>query len=376
MEQIAETQKEIQEKRLEDEVIKEIKEIQDTILPSVQRDDYVTEEEFANVLKMVAPGTQLRAALDGALKAGKGALIVLENEHVLPVLDGGFKINCRFTQQRLVELCKMDGAIVLSKDAKKINYANVLLTPDSKIKTMETGTRHKAAERTAKQTQSFVIAISERKHEISLFYKGIKYHLKNTDEVLRKSNEHLQMLEKQRELFDKYMERLNRLELRNYPNVQQACQVIQKGRMIQKISSDVRKSIIELGSEGTLLKSRLKEIFQGVDKETNLVLKDYTRLDVKKSRTLLESLSYDEILDQDNILRVLAYESQPEAMPIKGWRILSKTGLSDEEINNITRSFGTLGKILHSNMKEYMSVLGEQQGFVAKEEIDKLKLHN
>jgi diadenylate cyclase len=204
----------------------------------------------------------------------------------------------------------------------------------------------------------------------------MKYHLKNTDEVLRKANEHLQMLEKHRELFDKYVDKLNLLELRNYPNVQQACLVLQKGRMIQKISSDVRKSIIELGSEGTLLKSRLKEISYGVDKETNLVLRDYTRLDVKKSRTLLESLSYDEILDQDNILRALAYETQPEAMPIKGWRILSKTGLSDEEINAVMKAFGTLGKILHSNMKEYMNILGDQQGFVAKEEIDKLKIHN
>lgn len=358
------------------EIQKEVKEIQDTIIPSNTQHIRVTEEEFASILRMVAPGTQLRGALDGALKAGKGALIVLENESLVPLLDGGFKINCRFTPQRLVELCKMDGAIVLSKDAKRISYANVLLTPDSKIKTAETGTRHKAAERTAKQTQSLVIAISERKHEISVFYKTLKYHLKSTDEVLRKANEHLQLLEKQRELFDKYVEHLNKLELRNYPNVNQACLVIQKGRIIQKINTDVRKSIIELGSEGTLLKSRLKEISQGVERETNLVLRDYTRLDVKKSRTLLETLSYEEILDQDNILKVLAYESQPAAFPIKGWRILSKTTMSEDEITAVMKAFGTLGKILHSSAKEYSTVLGEKQGNMAKEEIDKLKLHN
>lgn len=354
----------------------EVKEIQDTILPTNHHAVRVSEEEFANVLRMVAPGTQLRGALDGALKAGKGALIVLENEMLLPLLDGGFKINCRFTPQRLVELCKMDGAIVLSKDGKRINYANVLLTPDSKIKTAETGTRHKAAERTAKQIQGLAVCISERKHEISIFYKNLKYHLKSTDEVLRKANEHLQLLEKQRELFDKYVEKLNKLELRNYPNVQQACLVIQKGRIIQKINADVRKSIIELGSEGTLLKSRLKEISHGVDKEMNLVLKDYTRVDVKKSKTLLETLSYEEILDQDNILKVLAYESQPDAFAIKGWRIMSRTGLAEEDIAAIMRSFGTLGKILHTSTKEYSQVLGEKKGPAAKEEIDKLKLHN
>jgi diadenylate cyclase len=270
----------------------------------------------------------------------------------------------------------MDGAIVLSKDAKRISYANVLLTPDSKIKTAETGTRHKAAERTAKHIQGLAVCISERKHEISIFYKNLKYHLKSTDEVLRKANEHLQLLEKQRELFDKYVEKLNSLELRNYPNVQQACLVIQKGRIIQKINADVRKSIIELGSEGTLLKSRLKEISAGVDKEMNLVLRDYTRVDVKKSKTLLETLSYEEILDQDNILKILAYESQPEAFAIKGWRIMSRTGLADEDISAIMKSFGTLGKILHTSAKEYSQVLGEKKGPMAKEEIDKLKLHN
>lgn len=382
MDQKLETEKEMENIKeridvMSNAVNKEIKEVQSTILPTIQFDhNKVSEEEFATVLKMVAPGTQFRIALDSALKAGKGALIALENEHLFPLMDGGFKINCRFTPQRLVELCKMDGAIVLSKDGKKINFANVLLTPDSKIKTFETGTRHKAAERTAKQTQTLVIAISERKHEISIFYKGMKYHLKNTDEVLRKANEHLQLLEKQRELFDKHVERLNRLELRNYPNVSQACQVIQKGRMVQKITEDIKRNIIELGSEGMLLKSRLKEISAGVEKETNLVIKDYTKLDVRKSRTLLESLSYDEMLDQDNILRALAYEEQIEASPIKGWRIMAKTGLSEEEIANIVRGLNSLGKILHSSTKEYSAVLGETQGAKAKEEIDKLKLHN
>lgn len=355
----------------------EVKEIQETIIPSTSfQNSKVSEEELSNILKMVAPGTQLRTGLDGALRAGKGALIVLENENVLPVLDGGFKINCRFTPQRLVELCKMDGSIILSKDAKRINYANVLLTPDSKIKTTETGTRHKAAERTAKQTQTLVIAISERKHEIHVFYKSLKYPLKNTDEVLRKANEHLQLIEKQRELFDKYIEKLNKLELRNYANIQQSCLAIQKGQMIQKISHGIKKSIIELGNEGILLRSRLKEISAGVEKETNLVIKDYTKLDVKKSCTLLEALSYDEILDQENIIRALACENQTEAPKIKGWRILDKTNLNDSEVALLIKNLGTLGKILHSNVREYTPILGEERGNFAKEEIEKLKLNH
>lgn len=359
----------------EQEIEKEVKEIQKTITPQ-QVNGKVAEEEFFSVIKMVAPGTNLRTALDGALKTGKGALIVIENEHMLPVMDGGFRVNCRFTPQRLIELTKMDGAIVLSKDLKRINYANVLLTPDSKIKTHETGTRHKAAERTAKQGGTLVIAISERRNEISLFYKNLRYLLKNTGELLRKANEHVQVIEKQRELFDKHISLLNHAELRNYESVPQALIVIQKGRLIQKIAEDIKRYIVELGNEGTLLKTRLKEIISGVDKETTLVIKDYTKLDVSKSRTLLESLSYDEILDSENIARVLAYETLASVHQIKGWRMLSKTSLAEADIAQLVRNLGSLGKALHSNVRTYADILGEEKALFFKAEIEKIKLNS
>ena len=194
----------------------QIKEVQQTIIP--MNNKKVSEEEFFNVLKTISPGTSLRTALDGILKSKRGAIIVVENENVLPLMDGGFRVNCKFTSQRLVELSKMDGAIILSKDIKKINYANVLLTPDNKIKSSETGARHKAAERTSKQASSLVIAISERKGEISLFYKNIKHPVKETNEILRKVSEYTQLLEKQKELFDSYIEKLNKTEVNNNLN--------------------------------------------------------------------------------------------------------------------------------------------------------------
>lgn len=352
------------------------KEVQGTIVPVQQNaSGKVSEEEFFSILKMVAPGTNLRASLDGILKIGKGALIIVENSSLAPILDGGFRVNCRFTPQRLMELTKMDGAITLSKDLKRISQANVLLTPDSKIKSSETGTRHKAAERSAKQTGTLVIAISERKNEINLFYKNIKYNLKNTSDILRRANEHIQLLEKQRELFDIHIERLNSLELKNHPNLHQALTVMQKGKLIQKISDDLRRYVIELGSEGILLKTRLKELIAGVERETNLVIKDYTKLDTKKSRVLLDSLSYDEILDSNNILSALAFESPAKLVPIKGWRILSKTSLPEADIAKIIKQSGSLGKAVHSNPSEYSSLLGEDKIAMFKQEMDRIKLN-
>jgi len=354
---------------------KEKKEVQGTIIPIVQTPNgKVSEDDFFSVLKMVSPGTNLRTALDGIIKMGKGAIIAVESTEILPILDGGFRVNCRFTPQRLMELTKMDGAIILSKDLKRISLANVLLTPDSKIKSSETGTRHKAAERTAKQTASLVIAISERKNEINLFYKNLKYHLKGTPDILRRANEHIQLLEKQRELFDKNIEKLNKLELRNNPSLSQAMLIIQKGRLIQKISEDLKRYVLELGNEGSLIKTRLKELIAGIEKETNLVIKDYTKLDIKKSKILLESLSYDELLDSDNILSVLAYETLVPVQ-VKGWRILSKTSLIESDIAKIIKESGSLGKAIYSNAREFAPILGEDKTQIFREEINRIKLN-
>ena len=124
------------------------------------------EKDFLEFLKMISPGTSIRSALDDLLNAHMGALIVFENEPAKNVIEKGFKINAKFSQQKLVELSKMDGAIILSNDGKKILYANTLLFPSVEISTKETGTRHKAAERTAKQTGAIIIAVSERKNKI------------------------------------------------------------------------------------------------------------------------------------------------------------------------------------------------------------------
>lgn len=349
------------------------KEFQQTILGAPQSNEKASDEEFYSVLRAIAPGTNIRTALNGILKADKGAIIVVENEWVNLISDGGFKINARFTPQRLIELSKMDGAMILSRDMKRIILANALLTPDSKIPTNETGTRHKAAERTSKQAGTLVIAISERRHEITIYYKNIRYTLTDSSELLRKANEYIQMIEKQRELFDKSIEKLNVLELKGHPSLNQAAQVIQKGRIIQKISSDLQKYILELGREGTLLKTRLKEITTDIDKETDLVIKDYTLIDMKKSKILFEELAYEDLLDKDNILNVLAYETPILRSPVKGWRILSKTSLQESEIASLLKEAGSLAEVLHSSIELFKTVFEEEKAKNLKIELENLK---
>jgi diadenylate cyclase len=335
---------------------------------------FVSEDEFISVLKLAAPGTNFRAALDGALKIGNGALIVVENSETHDFFEGGFRINARFTPQRLMELVKMDGGIVLSDNLKRINSANVLLTPSSKVKSAETGTRHKAAERTAKQAGTLVIAISERRNTITLYYKNIKYPLIDTGELLRRANEHIQLLEKQRELFDKYVERLNSSELKKHFDLKQAIHVIQKGKIIQRISDDLKKYAIELGNESALIKIRLKEITSGVEKETDLTIKDYTKINLKKSKNVLDSLSWDEIFIDQNVCNALDYESVNSSGVISGWRLLSKTNLLDAEISMLMKEVNPLKEILKGDEAFFRIVFGDGEVAEAlKEQLGKLR---
>ena len=350
-------------------------EVQKNIVEKEDGSVFVSENEFFDILKLVAPGTNLRSALNGALQAGKGALVVVENDNTPEIFEGGFEIGSRFTPQRIVELSKMDGAIILSKDLKKISYANVLLTPSSKFKTVETGTRHKAAERVAQQAGTLVLAISERKSQMTLYYKGVRYPLANTSELLRKANEYIQLLEKQRKLFDDSIERLTRSELKTYFDLKLAIQAIQKGKLIQKVARDLEKYSIELGGEATLIKIGLKELSTGVKKETDSIIRDYTNLSFEKSQDFLDGLTYNDLLAEEVLADSLGHESSNSSGDsISGWRILSKTLLSNEEIENFFEKGNNLKNLLNYSEEEFLNIFGEGIGIDLKKQIDNIKV--
>ncbi len=359
---------------MSDELI-EKKEVQAQIMPTIVDASHhkATKEEIINILKQVIPGTQIRSALNGIVQAKKGALIIIDKTGLDNIMDGGFKVNCKLTPQRLVELSKMDGAIVLSDDLKRITHANVTIYPDTKISTNETGTRHKTAERTAKMLGTFVICLSERKNEINLYYKNIKYPLKETHEIVSKAMQMLHLLEKQRELFDEYLLQLNLHEIYDDLSLEQSCKVIQKGAAIEKLLESHEKTLLELGNEGFALKQRIRELIKGVSKEMNLVVKDYTKLNANKSRKLLEALNYEETLNAENILIALAQRETERISSIKGWRILEKTSLTEREIGELTNKLGSLKFVLSAHESDLVHTIGEEKMKIFTKEIEKIK---
>lgn len=310
-----------------------------------------------DILKKLSSGTELRNSIDDIVKGKMGAIIVVVNQKVYDIFQGGFKVNCKFTGKRLVELAKMDGAIILSDDFKKILYANTLLIPDSNLSSFETGIRHQSAERTAKQTNTLVIAVSQRRSEITIFYGSYKYVLKPTEDLLRRTTENLQILEKQREIFNEILVNLNILELTNLVSVSDVCKILQRIEMVKKIATIINENIVELGKDGIILRMRMKEIIRGIEKEDTLIIKDYIQK-TYKIKQFLESLNFEEILDLENIaLNIFKEPLDKEIMP-KGYRILDKTSLSKEEAENLVKNFENFENILNADDTSLIKIIG------------------
>ncbi|MEM3405455.1 MAG: DNA integrity scanning diadenylate cyclase DisA [Candidatus Pacearchaeota archaeon] len=313
--------------------------------------------DILDALKLVSPGTPLRRGIDDIVLGRRGALIVIASSNVEEIISGGFKLNCKFTPQRLFELSKMDGAIILSKDLKKIIYANCLLIPDPKILTEETGSRHQAAERTAKQLKTLVIAISERKSSITLYYNNLKYSLRDTRDILNKSLEKLQILEKQKEIYNNLLLNLNKLEITSLVSINDVSSLLQRIEIILRISNMMKKDIVELGNEGILLKIRMKELIKEVDKIKKLIIQDYCQEKNKKYNKEISKLNFDNLLETSRIIEIYFPNTKEEYIKPKGYRLLDKLDFPKEDIKMIIEHFDNLDSIINSNPKELEKIL-------------------
>jgi diadenylate cyclase len=283
------------------------------------------------------------------------------------IMEGGFRINSRFTSQKLFELCKMDGAIILSQDQKRILYANILINPDTNIRSIETGTRHKAAERTARQAHTFVIAISERRKKTTLYHGSSRYYLKSTEELIRNITSNLQILEKQKEILNENISNLNILEMSELVSVSDVCKVIQRAEMILKISESIKRNFTELGKEGNIMHMRYREILRGVEKSESEILRDYANIPLKRAKTLLANLTFDGLLDTESIARLILEKPLEESISPKGYRFLSHLTLSAKEISQIIKFNNNLDNILKLEPTSFESTLKNRSSTIYEE---------
>lgn len=330
------------------------------------REENIKNNEIFESLKILAPGTPLREGLENIVRAKTGALIVIgDSDEVLSIVDGGFNINSDFTPANLYELAKMDGAIIISHDIKKILFANAQLMPDPFIASKETGIRHRTAERVAKQTNQLVISISQRRNIITLYKGNYKYVLKDVSEILSKANQAIQTLEKYKSVLDQTLANLSALEFENLVTVYDVATVLQRTEMVMRIVKEIDKYILELGNEGRLISMQLEELTGDVEENGINIIKDYIveELNFEEVKKSISNLTSEDLLDLTNIAKLLGYDGGINSLDInifpKGYRILSKIPrLPYNVLENVIEMFGSFQEILRASISDLDKVEG------------------
>lgn len=341
----------------------------------------LNESELMNVLKLTAPGTPLREGLENVLKAKTGGLIAIgSQDELMKIIDGGFYINSDYSPAYLYELAKMDGAIILSSDLKKILYANTQLIPDFSIPTIETGTRHRTADRIAKQTGNLIIAISQRRNVITVYKGNIKYVLKDTNIILTKANQAIQTLERYKKVLDEAMSNLSALEFEDLVTVYDVVTAIQRNEMFMRIVHEIIRYIYELGNEGRLISMQLDDLADKVEDEGKMLVKDYcSEKDAANILKAIRNLSSDELLQLTNICKILGYNSDVmlDTMVLpRGYRLVNKIPrMPNVVIDNLIKEFGQFKNILSASIESLDAVegIGEARAKAIKEGLRKIQ---
>lgn len=329
------------------------------------------EQEMMDILNLIAPGTTFRAGLENILRAQTGALIVVgDSEEVIDLVDGGFQIDSDVTPARLYELAKMDGAIILNYDLDRVLIANAHIIPDSSIPSNETGTRHRTAERVAKQTDELVIAISQRRDIITLYKGDIKHVVEDIRVVLSKANQAVQTLDKYRSVLDQSLTNLSALEFEDLVTIADVVTVLQRAEMVLKIQKEIEKYITGLGSEGRLIKMQLDELVTDVREECVLLIRDYIRYEDEEEKPDAENLlqeltdwSSDEMLSTSTISKALGLGGSVNSMDLsispRGYRLLRKIPrLPMPVIENLIAHFTDLSAIVDASSEDLDEVDG------------------
>jgi diadenylate cyclase len=331
------------------------------------------DDRLLEVLRQVAPGTALRPGLERILRANTGALIVLGSPpQVEALFTGGFQIDVPFTAQRLSELAKMDGALVLDETASRILWANVHLMPDPAIATVETGTRHRTAERVARQAGVPVISVSHSMHTITLYVEEWRHVLEDVGSVLSRANQAVATLQHYRARFDEASAALDARELHGRATLRDVLTLLGRAELVRRVARELEQHVAELGSEGRLLRLQLEEQSAGVDDEERLAVRDHLHArpgwEVAGVLAELGRLTLEELSDTATMAKAIDLTGDPEALDTiiqssRGYRLLARVPeLAASVVDRVVERFGSLKVILAVGPEDLEEVEGVGPG--------------
>jgi len=326
------------------------------------------QQQRLEVLRSVAPGTELREALDNVISANGGALLVIgDTPAVSKLCDGGFTVLVPFTPQRLFELAKMDGAILLDEECRNILKSNVHLMPDPSLRTTETGMRHRTAERLSRQTSALVVSVSQRRNIVSIYKNGVKTTLQDVTVVLAKANQALQTLQRYRAGFDEALARLTVLEFEDAVTVGDVVAAVRISELVQRVAREVAGYVDELGTEGRLVAMQAEEVTSKVADDHALLVRDYAAApglrEAAAVRTLISEIPQEGLGDDAAIAGALGLSSGPDSLEAsahsRGYRVLRRVpSLPTSVVNRLVERFAALAAISRATEQQLDEVDG------------------
>jgi diadenylate cyclase len=330
------------------------------------------DERLAAALRLIAPGTLLRQAMDNIVRARTGALLVFaDEEQIRPLISGGIDIDVALKPMILYELAKMDGAILLDRSGQHIMHANVQLMPDANIDSQETGTRHRTAERVAKQLGELAISISAARDVVTIYSADLRYIMDPIRVVLSKADQALQTLERFRTRLNQMTSALSALEFQDAVALSDVISVLQRTEMVLALSHLIQRYVIELGTEGRLVQMQMEELLVNVEEEREAVLSDYlvdsSEERLEEALRALFSVSSEERISVDGIAEILGYSpglnTLEEPVHPRGYRMLSRVPrLGGQITGSLMTRFGTLQAIMKAPVEELAAVDGVDKG--------------
>ena len=315
------------------------------------------------VLRRFAPGTPLRVAVELIHAQGTGALIVIGSGPTLEALcSGGFFLrDTAFTAQRIAELSKMDGGIVIDDERNLITRANVHFIPDPNIETNETGTRFRTAERMAVQTGNDVLAVSEEGWRTAIVYRnGQRYELARPSDLLASANNSLNSLERLRRRLQSAEDRLTRAEVDDVVSVRDVLTVLARAALVNRMYAEIERTLIALGGEAGLISIQARDLIEGVAQLAENVFADYRKRSGKRSVfERLAAVPSDELHDMLALAAALGFSDLEEGLEPRGIRALSRVPRLPEPVrHSLVSHFRGFQRLLHASASDLEKVEG------------------
>ena len=330
-------------------------------------------------LALLAPGTPLRDGFERILRGRTGALVVLGNtDEVLALCTGGFELDVPYTPTALRELSKMDGGIVMTSDLSRIIRAGVQFMPDPQLETMETGTRHRTADRVSRQTGIPVATVSASMSTIAFFLDGSRRPLATSDQILSRANQAVQTMERYRERLWQSTGRLSVLEVEDQVTIKDLALVAQRLEMIRRLDQELSDYVIELGTDGRLLSLQLDELGAGLDDLRELLELDYRPQDGSFfSLEALVDLTPTRLLETLEVARAIGFANQhlDTKISTRGFRQLAQINrLPTAYSARLIDYFGNLQGVFAATTSELQQVegVGESRARIIREGLTRL----